>query len=105
MALQHYYCIKNTILPPYSIAVSDRHVSNLRRLDVVESGPAGKIHNVLQIRVKFRLKSNNRTRRQHMYTFWQSNEYSYRSPSKAIVFQGAQSTNTSLMYNIGLLNK
>ena len=62
----------------------------------VESRPAGKIHNGPQIGVDIRLKLNN-TRRQHMYTFWQSVEH---SPSKAIVFQGAQLTNTSMIYNV-----
>ena len=77
---------------------SDRHVSNLRHPDCC-CRQAGKIHNVPKIGVEFRLKSNNRTRRKHTYTFWQSIEHSYRSPSKAIVFQSAQSTDTGMVYN------
>ena len=32
-------------------------------------------------------------------SFWQSVKHSYRSPSKAIVLQGAQSTSTRMTYN------
>ena len=45
---------------------SDRHVSNIAVQTVVESGLAGKIHNVPQIGVEFRLKSINRTINLHV---------------------------------------
>ena len=38
---------------------------------------------------------------QHTNSFWQSVKHSYRSPSKAIVLQGAQSTSTRMTYNAG----
>ena len=68
-----YVCLAASIWP-LGHPRSDRHVSNL---------------------------TINRTRRQDTNTFWQSIEHSYRSPSKAIVFQGAQSTSTGMVYNTG----